>query len=110
MYELALCAGIGGISLGLQRTGRIRTVCYVEKDDYRSQVLIQRMRDGWLDDAPIWDDVTTFNGEPWCGRVDIISAGFPCQPFSTAGKQLAEQDKRHLWPDICRIIRQVRPR
>jgi DNA (cytosine-5)-methyltransferase 1 len=109
LHELALCAGIAGLSRGLQDAG-IRTACYVERDDYRIQVLISRIRDGWLDDAPIWDDVTTFDGQPWRGRVDIISAGFPCQPFSTAGKKRREQDERYIWPDICRIIRQIGPR
>lgn len=109
MYELALCAGIGALSLGLQDAG-VRTACYVERNPYRQQVLIARMQDGSLDQAPIWDDVTTFDGRPWSGRVDLISAGFPCQPFSSAGLRRGAEDDRHLWPDILRIIREVRPR
>ena len=76
MNELALCSGIGGLSLGLQRAG-VRTVCYVERNLYRSQVLVSRFNDGSLDAAPIWDDVTTFDGEPWRGCVDIISFRLP---------------------------------
>jgi DNA (cytosine-5)-methyltransferase 1 len=108
MYELALCAGIGGLSLGLQRAG-IRTACYVECDEYRIATLIARMRDGNLDNASIWDDVTTFDGKPWRGRIHLISAGFPCQPFSLAGKMRGTEDERYIWPDIFRIICEVRP-
>lgn len=108
MYELALCASIGGLSLGLQRAG-IRTACYVEYNDYRINVLMSRIRDGWLDNAPIWDNVTTFDGRPWRGRVAIVSAGFPCQPFSLAGKMQREQDKRYIWPHIIRTICEVQP-
>ncbi len=108
MNELALCAGIGGLSLGLQRSG-IRTVCYVERNLYRVKVLVQRIKDGCLHDAPIWDDVTTFDGRPWSGRVSLISGGFPCQPFTTSGAMSGSSDKRYLWPDIARIICDVRP-
>lgn len=108
VYELALCAGIGAMSRGLQDAG-IRTACYVERNEYRINVLIARMQDGSLDQAPIWDDVTTFDGRPWCGRVDLIAAGYPCQPFSRAGLKRGTDDERYLWPDVCRIIRQVRP-
>ena len=110
LYELGLCASIGGIQLGLKRTGAIRTICYVEYNPYRQSVLAARMRDGWLDDAPIWDDVTTFDGTPWRGRVSLLTAGFPCQPFSLGGKRHGEDDERYLWPAICRAIREVRPR
>ena len=108
LHELALCAGLGGLSLGLQRAG-IRTVCYVERDAYRIAVLTARMRDGALDRAPIWDDVTTFDGRPWRGRVGLLTAGFPCQPFSLAGRRRGSADTRNLWPDIFRIICEVRP-
>lgn len=109
MYELAVCARVGGISLGLQRAG-FRTICYIEKHPYRVQVLQARMRDGELDDAPIWDDATTFDGSAFRGYVDILTAGFPCQPFSIAGTMRGERDERYLWPSICRIIRDTRPR
>ena len=51
----------------------------------------------------------TFNGRPWCGCVDILTAGYPCQPFSTSGKRRADQDPRHLWPEVARIIRETQP-
>jgi DNA (cytosine-5)-methyltransferase 1 len=87
-----------------------RTVCYVEWDKYAVEVLKARIRDGYLDDAPIWDDAFTFDGRPWAGCVDIITAGFPCQPFSSAGKGLAELDPRNGWPAVIRILREIRPR
>ncbi|SRR6266702_1970339 len=109
MYELALCSGIGGLSLGLQRSG-VKPACYVERNPYRVNVLISRFNDGSLHSAPIWDDVTSFDGRPWCGRVDIISAGFPCQPFSKSGLRRGSDDERYLWPDIYRIVCEVQPR
>lgn len=108
MNELALFAGAGGGLLGGRLLGW-RAVCYVEKNPYCIEVLKARIRDGYLDDAPIWDDVRTFNGRPWAGLVDVVTAGFPCQPFSGAGKQLGEHDERNLWPDTLRIIREVEP-
>ena len=108
MHELALFAGGGGGLLGSKLLGW-RTVCYVENDSYAIEVIKARIRDGVLDDAPIWDDARTFDGHPWAGYVDIVTAGFPCQPFSLAGKRLGRKDSRNLWPDTLRIIREVRP-
>ncbi len=81
----------------------------MEQEPYRREVLLRRQRDGVLPLFPIWDDVRTFDGRPWRGRVDLISAGFPCQPFSVAGKQRASQDERNGWPDTIRIVREVGP-
>lgn len=80
---------------------------YVEREAYAASVLVARMEDQALDSAPIWDDIKTFDGKPWSGRVDIIAAGYPCQPFSLAGKGLAEKDPSNLWPDVARIIEDV---
>jgi len=109
MNELALFAGAGGGLLATKWLLGWRTVCYVENASYPVSILQARIRDGYLDDAPIWSDVRTFDGRPWSGCVDIVTAGFPCQPFSRAGKGLAERDERNLWPDTIRIIREVRP-
>lgn len=108
--ELSLFSGVGGGLLGSQWLLGWRTVCYVEWDAYAVDVLKARIRDGVLHDAPIWDNVFTFDGRPWRGLVDIVSAGFPCQPFSSAGKQLAGDDPRNGFPATIRIIREVRPR
>ena len=110
MNELALFAGAGGELLASKWLLGWRTVCYVEWEAYAVEVLKARIRDGWLDDAPIWDDAFTFDGRPWRGCVDIVTAGFPCQPFSIAGKGLAEADPRNGWPAVIRILREVRPR
>jgi len=104
---LELCAGYGGFSLALR--GIARAVCFVERDAYAAATLVARMAETRLDQAPIWDDLATFDGRPWRGRVDLISAGFPCQPFSAAGQRRGIVDDRWLWPDIERIIRDVEP-
>ncbi len=110
MNGLELCSGIGGIGLGLQLAiPDYRTVCHVEWDSFAAAVLVARMEDQTLDQAPIWDDLTTFDGTVWRGKVDIITAGFPCQPWSVAGKQEGLEDDRWLWPDINRIISEVQP-
>lgn len=109
MNELSLFTGIGGGLLGGFLLGW-RTVCAVEKEPYCREVLFRRQRDGLLPMFPIWDDVRTFDGKPWRGTVDVVTAGFPCQPFSVAGRRRGEQDERNLWPDTIRIIREVRPR
>src|SRR5262245_28110808 len=103
---LALCAGAGGLELGigLASDDRIRTVCYVEREAHAAATLVARMDDGALDPAPVWDDIATFDGRPWRGVVDIVSAGYPCQPFSVAGDRRGAADPRHLWPHVARII------
>lgn len=109
MNELALFAGIGGGLLASRLLGW-RTVAAVEIDKYCRKVLFQRQREGHLDRFPIWDDIGTFDGRCFHGLVDVVSAGFPCQPFSVAGKRAGESDPRNMWPDTIRVIRQVRPR
>ena len=105
---LCLCDGYGGFELGLREHG-IRTVARVERDSYAAAVLVERMETSRLDKAPVWDDLTTFDGIAWRGRVDLITAGFPCQPFSAAGQRKGVDDDRWLWPAIGRIIRDVGP-
>jgi site-specific DNA-cytosine methylase len=67
------------------------------------------MEDQALDRAPLWDNVETFDGRPWRGTVDILFGGYPCQPFSVAGKRKGADDPRHLWPHFARIIGECRP-
>lgn len=105
-----LFAGGGGSAWTGKLIGNWRTVVYVEQERYFQEVLKQRIREKIFDDAPIWDEVKTFDGYPWAGLVDIITAGFPCQPFSTAGKRKGSDDDRNLWPETIRIIREVGPR
>ena len=110
--HLGLCSGIGCFDLALRIVygNRLRTVGHVERDSYAAAVLVARMEEQALDTAPIWDDIGTFDGGPWRGRVDIVSAGFPCQPFSAAGRGGGLDDDRWIWPDIARIVDAVRPR
>src|SRR3990167_5354329 len=107
---LSICSGVGGLDLGVRfSVPNARTVCYVEREAFAVAVLVARMQDGSLDDAPIWTDCKTFDGKPWRGKVDCIIGGYPCQPFSIAGNMRGEDDPRHLWPDIRRIVGEVRP-
>jgi len=111
LTNLSLFSGVGGLDLGGKWTGRIKTVCYVEKDPYAQAVLMSRIRDGRLDDAPIWDDVTTFDGKEWRGKADIISGGFPCPDLSVAGRRagIVEGTRSGLWFHFARIICEVQP-
>lgn len=111
MRELALFAGAGGGILGGKMLGW-RTVCAVEIEKYPRNILLLRQRDGILDPFPIWDDVCTFDGRPWRGKVDVISGGFPCQDISSAGSGLGIErgERSGLWREYARIIREVRPR
>lgn len=112
LTNLALFAGAGGLELGARKCGGFRTVGYVERDRYAQGVLMSRIRDGRLDDGPIWDDVTTFDGRPWRGSVDVVSGGFPCQDLSYAGKRagIIEGKRSGLWKEYARIVGEVRPR
>lgn len=110
MNELALFAGAGGGILGGKLLGW-RTVCAVEWEPYPTSVLIARQNEGILPPFPIWDDVQTFDGRPWRGRVDVVSGGFPCQDISAAGKGAGIDGERSgMWAHMARIIREVGPR
>lgn len=109
MRVLELFAGAGGGILAAGILGH-RIVCAVERDAFCREVLLQRQEDGSIPAFPIWDDIRTFDGCPWNGAVDVISGGFPCQPFSVAGNQRGADDERNLWPEMLRVIREVEPR
>jgi DNA (cytosine-5)-methyltransferase 1 len=107
MNELALFAGAGGGLLATTHLLGWRTVAAVEIDPYRREVLLRRQRDGVLDLFPIWDDIRTFHA-PWFGEiVDIITAGFPCQPHSTASHGRSGPD--YLWRETIRVIGDIKP-
>jgi DNA (cytosine-5)-methyltransferase 1 len=110
MNELHLFAGAGGGILGGILCGHT-TVCAVEIEPYPRKVLLQRQRDGILPRFPIWDDVTTFDGKPWRGHVDIVCGGFPCQDISSAGNgQGITGERSGLWSEMARIIHEVGPK
>jgi len=109
LNELHLFAGCGGGILGGILLGH-HPVCAVEIEPYCRQVLLQRQRDGVLPRFPIWDDVRTFDGRPWRGRVDVLCGGFPCQDISSNGKGEGISGERSgLWGEMARIIREVGP-
>jgi DNA (cytosine-5)-methyltransferase 1 len=114
LNELSLFTGTGGGELGTQHLLGWRTIGYVEWDEYCQRVLAQRIKDELLDEAPIFGDINAFIGEGYAeryrGMVDVLTAGFPCQPFSVAGKQGGEQDERNMWPQTVECIRIIRPR
>jgi len=110
MNELALFAGAGGGILGGHLLGW-RTICAVEWDAYAASILVHRQNDGSLPPFPIWDDVQTFDGRPWRGRVDVISGGFPCQDISAAGRGAGINGERSgMWGHMARIVGEVQPR
>ena len=100
---LDLFSGIGGFSLGLEATGHFETKAFCEIEPYCQQVLKKN-----FPGVPIFDDIRTLKGTD-IGAIDIITGGYPCQPFSVAGKQKAEQDPRHLWPEYFRLIQELKP-
>lgn len=103
MRHLDLFSGIGGFALAAQWMGW-ETVQFVEKDPFCQKVLEKNFKG-----VPIHGDIKTFDGKPLRGSVDIITGGFPCQPYSRAGKRLGKKDDRHLWPEYDRVIDEVRP-
>lgn len=109
VFGLSLCTGVAGLDLGLERAiPGYRAVCAVEIEAANVAILAARQREGALPPFAIWDDLTTFDGNPWRGVVDVVSAGYPCQPFSLAGNRMGANDARHLWPHVARILGEVR--
>jgi DNA (cytosine-5)-methyltransferase 1 len=107
---MSLFSGICGLERGLrQAVSATRTVGYVERGAAAIGVLAEQVSRGALDWAPICTDVRELDGRPWCGLVDCITAGFPCQPWSVAGSRRGVDDERWLWKHIARIIREVGP-
>ncbi len=109
-HGLSLCAGGGGLDLGIMLAEPgFHTRAFVEWESYPRAVLIAAQRAGYFAPAPIWDDLRSFDARPFRGAFDIVLAGYPCQPFSAAGKRSGADDPRHLWPEVARVIRQCSP-
>jgi len=110
MNELSLFSGAGGGLLGTKLLGW-RSVGYVENNTYCQQIIAQRIEDGFLDEAPIFGDIDDFiesgAAKKYKGYVDVVTAGFPCQPFSVAGKKKGQDDERNKWPQTIQCIRDV---
>lgn len=103
MKMLDLFSGIGGFSLAASWTGQIETVAFCEIEPYCQKVLHKH----WPD-VPIYPDIKKLRGES-IGPVDIVCGGFPCQPFSCAGKRRGKEDDRYLWPEMFRVIQETKP-
>jgi DNA-cytosine methyltransferase len=101
---LDLFSGIGGASLGLHRTGGFRTVAFCEIEPFPRKVLKKN-----FPGIPIFKDVRELHAEDLPEPVDVIWGSYPCQPFSVAGKQRGEDDDRHLWPEVIRLVRECKP-
>ena len=100
---LDLFSGIGGFSLGLESTGGFETIAFVEKDEFCQKVLKKH----WPN-ITIEGDIRNVKGEKY--EADIITGGFPCQPFSVAGKRKGTDDDRYLWDETIRVVRECKPR
>ena len=102
MNHLDLCSGIGGWALAFRELG-IKTIAFCEIEKYPQNVLKKH----WPG-VPIYEDIREMDTRGLFP--DIITGGYPCQPFSNAGKQRGEKDPRHLWPEMLRIIKETKPR
>jgi len=107
---ISFCTGYGGLELGIRRTGvDIRTVCNVEIETFVQANLVAKIEEGRMDNAAIYSDLKTFPASIFRGKIHGICGGYPCQPFSSAGKRKGEEDPRHLWPYIRKHVRTIRP-
>jgi len=107
---ISFCSGYGGIERGLDLVGvNHRVLAYVEIESFAIANLANKMESGELDAAPIYTDLKTFPAHLFRGCVDLITGGYPCQPFSAAGRRRGEDDPRHLWPHIRRHVNAIEP-
>ena len=103
MLGEAVCAAFDAIGIGCV------PVCYVEREASAAASIVALLEAASIHEAVIWDDVRTFDPLPWSGLIDVVAAGYPCQPFSAAGKRLGSEDPRHLWPAIRQHIVEIEP-
>lgn len=111
LRTLSVCSGAAGLELGLRLAGLpTRVVGYVEREVSVVDILAARFEDGTLEPAPVWSDVRTVRAVlDAFGPIDAIVGGYPCQPFSHAGRRAGADDPRHLWPAIRDLVERVGP-
>ena len=100
---LDLFSGIGGFSLGLESTGHFKTIAFVEKDLFCQKVLQKNFKN-----IPIEGEIRNVKGDKY--QADVVTGGFPCQPFSVAGKRKGTDDDRYLWDETIRVVRECKPK
>ena len=114
MNELSLFSGAGGGLLATKHFLKWRTIGYVEQNHYCQNIIAQRAKEGLLDSAPLWGDINEFieSGavDQYEGVTDVVTGGWPCQPFSVAGRRRGKDDPRNCWPQCIEVIRRVKPR
>lgn len=103
MNHASLFSGIGGFDLAAEWMGW-NNVLHVERDEFCRKILKHH-----FPNSQSYDDIKQFSGAPFLGRIDILTGGFPCQPYSAAGQRKGKADDRHLWPEMLRVIQEVRP-
>ena len=107
---ISLCSGYGGIERGLELAGYDhRLIAFCEIEAYVQKLTLEKMEAGQMVSAPLWTDLKTFPAQIFRDKVDLLLAGYPCQPFSQDGRRGGEDDPRHLWPYIKEHIRTIRP-
>ena len=106
LRHVDLCSGIGGFSLGFEWAGLSKPILFCDTEPWCRKILAKN-----FPDVPIATDVKELANDPERNvpDCDILTAGYPCQPFSVAGKQKGIEDDRHIWPYILRIVAQKRP-
>ena len=104
MKHGSLFSGIGGFDLAAEWMGW-ENVFHCEREPFAQKVLNYH-----FPNSKLYEDITTFDATAYAGRIDILTGGFPCQPFSAAGLRKGTEDERHLWPQMLRIIREIKPR
>ena len=100
---LDLFSGLGGFSLGLESTGFFETIAFVEKDEFCQKVLQKNFKN-----IPIEGEIRNVKGDKY--QADVVTGGFPCQPFSIAGKRKGTDDDRYLWDETIRVVRECKPK
>lgn len=101
--HVGLFEGIGGFSLAARMVGW-ETVAWVEKEPFCQKILKKHFKN-----AKGFSDIKEFDGRPWNGKADIVTGGFPCQPFSIAGRRKGNTDDRYLWDEMFRVVREIQP-